>query len=73
MTNPLIAVVVGSDRRDAINRRLAQVRAGLGGGKFDAKFVRIDDLPMYSQDNEGAICRLRWCASRPGSRRPTAC
>ena len=49
---PRIAVIVGSNRRDSINRKLAQALVRLGAGKFDATFARIDDLPMYNQDNE---------------------
>src|SRR6202521_2708934 len=52
---PQIAVIVGSNRRESINRKLAQALINLGAGKFDAKFVRIDDLPMYNQDNEGNL------------------
>jgi chromate reductase len=52
---PRIAVIVGSNRRESINRKLAQALAKLGAGKFEAKFVRIDDLPMYNQDNEGNL------------------
>lgn len=52
MPKPQIAVIVGSNRRDSINRKLAKALAGLGAGKFDAHFVRIDDLPLYNQDNE---------------------
>jgi chromate reductase len=55
MTVPQIAVIVGSNRKDSINRRLAQALAKLGAGKFEAKFVRIDDLPMYNQDHEGNL------------------
>ncbi len=52
---PRIAVIVGSNRRDSINRKLAQALVRLGAGKFDATFARIDDLPMYNQDNEGHL------------------
>jgi chromate reductase len=52
---PQIAVIVGSNRRDSINRKLALALIKLGAGKFDAKLVRIDDLPMYNQDNEGSL------------------
>jgi chromate reductase, NAD(P)H dehydrogenase (quinone) len=55
MTKPRIAVIVGSNRRESINRKLAQALARLGAGKFEAKFVRIDDLPMFNQDNEGNL------------------
>ena len=49
---PQVAVIVGSNRRESINRKYAQALVKLGAGKFDAKFVRIDDLPMFNQDNE---------------------
>jgi len=55
MAKPHIAVVVGSNRRDSINRKLAHALAKLGAEKFDTTMVRIDDLPMYNQDNEGNL------------------
>ena len=55
MTKPLLAVIVGSNRRELINRKLAQAMIKLGADKFDARIVRIDDLPMYNQDNEGNL------------------
>jgi chromate reductase len=50
-----IAVIVGSNRRESINRRLARALAKLGGGGLDVRFLRIDDLPLYNQDNEGSL------------------
>ena len=50
-----LAVIVGSNRRDSINRKLAHALARLGADKFDASFVRIDDLPMFNQDLEGNL------------------
>ena len=52
MPNPQIAIIVGSNRRDSINRKLAQALIKLGAGKFDAKIVRIDDLPVFNQDHD---------------------
>jgi chromate reductase len=52
---PRIAVIVGSNRRESINRKLAVALVRLGAGKFEATFAHIDDLPMYNQDNEGAL------------------
>lgn len=52
MTLPQIAVVVGSNRRESINRKFAQALIKLGAGKFDPKIVRIDDLPLFNQDHE---------------------
>lgn len=50
-----IAVIVGSTREASINRRLAQALARLGAESLNARFVRIDDLPLYNQDLEGEL------------------
>ena len=50
-----IALIVGSNRRESINRKLAQALAKLGGDTFDFVFARIDDLPIYNQDDEGNL------------------
>jgi chromate reductase, NAD(P)H dehydrogenase (quinone) len=55
MPKPQIAVIVGSNRRESINRKLAQALIKLGADRFDAKIARIDDLPLYNQDNEGNL------------------
>ncbi|PZU94079.1 MAG: ACP phosphodiesterase [Chelatococcus sp.] len=49
-----LAVVVGSNRRDSINRKLAEALIKLGGDAFEATLVRIDDLPLYNQDLEAS-------------------
>ena len=50
-----IAVVVGSNRRDSINRRLALALTQLAADKLASTFVQIDDLPMYNQDLEDPL------------------
>lgn len=55
MTMFKIAVVVGSNRRESLNRKLAQALAKLGGDKFAFNFVQIDDLPLYNQDLEAEL------------------
>ncbi len=55
MPKPQVAVIVGSNRRELINRKLAQALIKLGADKIDAKIVRIDDLPLYNQDNEANL------------------
>ncbi len=55
MAKPLLAVIVGSNRREFINRKLAQAMVKPGADKSDARIVRIDDLPMYNQDNENNL------------------
>ena len=55
MAKPRVAIIVGSNRRNSINRKLARALAKLGADKFEASFVRIDDLPMFNQDLEGNL------------------
>lgn len=50
-----LGVIVGSNRRQSINRKLAQALAKLGQAAFEAKFIQIDDLPLYNQDNEQPV------------------
>ena len=50
-----LGVIVGSNRRDSINRKLAHALAKLGANSFDASFIQIDDLPMYNQDHEQPV------------------
>jgi chromate reductase len=50
-----LGIIVGSNRRDSINRKLAQALARLGDDAFDAKFIEIGDLPLYNQDDEGTL------------------
>jgi len=55
MAKPKVAIVVGSNRSESINRKLAQALAKLGADKFDAQLIRIDDLPMFNQDLESNL------------------
>ena len=55
MARPHIAVIVGSNRRASINRKLAQALVKLGADKFGATFLRIDDLAMFNQDLEANL------------------
>jgi chromate reductase, NAD(P)H dehydrogenase (quinone) len=55
MTKPHVAIVVGCNRRESINRKLAHALAKLAAAKFDSNHLRIDDLPMYNQDHEGNL------------------
>lgn len=58
-----IAVIVGSIRRDSLNQKLADALAKLAPPEFSFRKVRIDDLPLYNQDEDGqpaaAVTRLR--------------
>jgi chromate reductase len=54
MSNYRIAVVVGSLRRDSFNRRLANAVAKIAPAEFSFQHVKIDDLPLYNQDDDAA-------------------
>ena len=55
MAKHKLGILVGSNRRESINRKLAAALARLGANQFEAKFVQIDDLPMYNQDHENPV------------------
>lgn len=54
MSTLKIAVVVGSLRRESINRKLALALAKLAEPHATLELVEIGDLPLYNQDDEGA-------------------
>jgi chromate reductase len=46
-----VAVIVGSLRRESINRRLARALAALGEPKgLTLNLLKVDDLPLYNED-----------------------
>lgn len=47
-----IAVVVGSLRRESINRMLANAVIRLAPPELSFKFLEIGDLPLYDQDDD---------------------
>jgi chromate reductase len=47
-----IAVLVGSLRKDSLNRKLAEALARMAPEGFELRQLRIDDLPLYNQDDE---------------------
>ena len=58
-----IAVIVGSLRKDSFNRKLATGLARLAPADFRFTQVRLDDLPLYNQDDDGqqaaSVLRLK--------------
>lgn len=58
-----IAVVVGSLRKDSFNRKLARALERMAPEDFLLTEVRIDDLPLYNQDDDAnqadAVRRLK--------------
>ena len=58
-----IAVIVGSIRKDSFNKKLARALEKLFPAEFSFTHVRIDDLPLYNQDDDGnpapSVVRLK--------------
>ncbi|MBX9801031.1 MAG: NAD(P)H-dependent oxidoreductase [Burkholderiaceae bacterium] len=48
-----VAVVVGSLRKDSMNRKMAQALAKLAPESLKLTIVEIGDLPLFNQDHEG--------------------
>ncbi|HWT19993.1 MAG TPA: NAD(P)H-dependent oxidoreductase [Variovorax sp.] len=53
MSQTRIAVIVGSLRKDSFNEKLALALAHLAPSDFTFEHLRIDDLPLYNQDDDG--------------------
>lgn len=53
MAKYTIAVVVGSLRKDSFNKKLAKALEKLFPAEFSFTHLRIDDLPLYNQDDDG--------------------
>ena len=45
-----IAIIVGSLRKDSLNRKVARSICALRGDNLECSMVEIDDLPLYNQD-----------------------
>ncbi|WP_027068730.1 NADPH-dependent FMN reductase [Novilysobacter defluvii] len=53
MANRTIALVIGSLRKESFNRKLAEAMIRLAPDGWDFDEVRIGDLPLYDQDDDG--------------------
>ena len=45
-----IAIIVGSLRKDSLNRRVARSICSIRGDNLDCSMIEIGDLPLYNQD-----------------------
>ena len=48
-----IAIIVGSLRKDSINRKVARSICALRGENLDCSMIEIGDIPLYNQDLDG--------------------
>ena len=54
MSQYRIAIVIGSLRRESYNRQLANAMMKLAPSEFSFQELRIDDLPLYNQDDDAS-------------------
>ena len=55
MTTPRrVAVVVGSLRKDSLNRKMAKALAAMAPPSLALEIVEIAELPLYNQDDDAA-------------------
>ena len=63
MNQYTIALVVGSLRRDSLNQKLANALIRLAPAEFSFKPLKINDLPLYDQDDDAhqapSVLRLK--------------
>ena len=48
-----IAIVIGSLRKDSINRKIARSMCAIRGDNLECAIVEIGNLPLYNQDLDG--------------------
>ena len=54
MTNPKIAIIVGSLRKNSVNRKVAQAMAALAADRLDCSIVEIGNLALFNEDIEAS-------------------
>jgi chromate reductase, NAD(P)H dehydrogenase (quinone) len=59
-----VAVIVGSLRKDSINRKVANALVELAPATLKLGIVEIGDLPIYNQDTDGANPPAAWTQFR---------
>ena len=63
-----VAVLVGSLRKDSINRKVAHALVALAPEQLRCSFTEIGDLPLYNQDLDTATPPPAWTAFRASIR-----
>lgn len=55
-----IAVIVGSLRKESVNRKAAEALVRMAPSNLDFDFINIGDLPLYDEDVETAGAPAPW-------------
>ncbi len=63
-----VAILVGSLRKDSLNRKLAEAFVKLAPPELKFSFVEIGDLPFYNQDLETETPPAQWVRFREALR-----
>ena len=53
-TSHRVAVIVGSLRKDSLNRKMAKALAAIAPASLSLEIVEIGGLPLYNQDDDAA-------------------
>ena len=64
MANHKIAIIVGSLRKDSINRKIARSMCAFAATSLDCSIVEIGDLPLYNQDLRRRPAAEQWVRFR---------
>jgi chromate reductase len=67
-----VAVVVGSLRKDSLNRKVARALSELAPSSIALQVVEIGDLPLYNEDVEAQALPQSWQRFRDEIRRSDA-
>ena len=59
-----IAILVGSLRKDSINRKVARSICALRGDNLKCSIIEIGDLPLYNEDLDGDDPPAQWTRFR---------
>lgn len=59
-----IAILVGSLRKDSLNRKVARSICAIRGDGLDCSMIDIGDLPLYNEDLETADPPAQWTRFR---------
>jgi chromate reductase len=59
-----IAILVGSLRKDSLNRKIARSICAIRGDGLDCSMIEIGDLPLYNQDLDTANPPEQWVRFR---------
>jgi chromate reductase len=71
MTSRNVAVVVGSLRKESLNRKMARAMAEIAGDALELQIVEIGNLPLYNADLETDVPE-GWATFRDQVRRSDA-